>query len=75
VDARQKAGHAQRLLDDPILNEVMEEAHHELFHVIVHGSTAEIRDGARARYLGIDEIVQRLRYLTTELEMAVEEEE
>jgi hypothetical protein len=75
VDARQKAGHAQRLLDDPILNEVTEDAHHELIHVVIHGSTAEIREGARARYLGIDEIVSRLRYLTTELEMPAEEEE
>jgi hypothetical protein len=75
VDARQKAGHAKRLLDDPILNEVTEEAHHELFHVIVHGATAEVREGARARYLGIDEIVSRLRYLTAELDMPAEEEE
>ena len=75
MDARQKANHAKRLLDDPILNEVTEEAHHDLFQTIVHGATAEIRDGARARYLGIDEIVQRLRYLVTELEMAPEEEE
>ncbi len=75
MDARQKARHAERLLEDPILNEVMEEAHHELVGQMLYGETEEERELARARHLGIDEIVNRLRYLTTELEMAVEEEE
>jgi hypothetical protein len=75
VDARQKAGHAQRLLDDPILNEVMEAAHHELVQIVIHGETQAERDNARAGYLGLDEIVKRLRYLTSELDMAEDEEE
>ena len=75
MDARQKAGHAERLLEDPILNEVMEAAHHELVQIVIHGETAEERERARASYLGIDEIVNRLKYLTSELHMELEEEE
>jgi hypothetical protein len=75
VDARQKARHAQRLLEDPILNEILEEAHHELSQVVIYGETVAERETARHRYLGLDEIVSRLRYLTSELEMDEEEEE
>lgn len=75
MDARQKAGHAERLLADPVLKEVMEDAHRELVENVIHGDTEEEREDARQRLLGLDEIKSRLRYLTTELEMAVEEEE
>ena len=75
MDARTKAQHADRLLKDPILNEVLEAAHHELTDTAIHGDTAEDREHARSAYLGLDEIVNRLRYLASEMDMPAEEEE
>lgn len=75
MDPILKARHAQRLIDDSVLNEVMEEAHVELVGQMLYGDTEEEREAARAKHLGIDEIVNRLRYLASELEMGSEEEE
>ncbi len=75
MDARQKAEHAQRLLDDPLLQEVTSEARDELIEFMIHGETEEIRQQARMRLLGIQEIEQQLKYLTSELFMQIEGED
>ncbi len=75
MDPREKATHAQRLLDDPIFVEVCDEAYAELTERVMRGETSDEREDARLRYLGIEEIRSRLQYLTSELEMPRDEEE
>ena len=75
MNAREKARHAQRLLDDPLLKEVMGEAQIELIDHMIHGEEEDARQNARMRLLGIHEIKSQLKYLTSELFMQLEGDE
>lgn len=75
MDDQQKARAAVQLLGNEVLGEVIEEAHGELTEHMIHGATPEMREDARCRILGIREIIDRLQYHASELEVNPVEED